>query len=63
LFTKTFGDKAGFHYYDDEDRGIFWSNDPSMTIREMVAKLNLMEEQDELQHDRGVYRKAGIAGY
>jgi predicted amidohydrolase len=63
LFTKTFGNKAGFHYYDDEDRGIFWSNDPSMTIREMVAKLNLMEEQDELEHDRGVYHKAGIAGY
>jgi beta-ureidopropionase len=60
LFARTFGNKAGFRYYDDEDRGIFWSNDPHMTVREMMEKLNLKEEQEELQHDLGVYRKAGI---
>jgi len=60
LFTRTFGNKAGFRYYDDEDRGIFWSNDPHMTVREMMEKLNLKEEQEELQHDLGVYRRAGI---
>jgi predicted amidohydrolase len=63
LFTTTFGDKAGFRYYDDEDRGIFWSNDPHMTVGQMVRQLNLREEQDDLQHDRGVYRKTGIPEY
>lgn len=60
LFAMTFGKKAGFCYYDDEDRGIFWSNDPQMTVREMMEKLNLKEEREELQHDLGVYRRAGI---
>lgn len=60
LFARTFGSKAGFRYYDDEDRGIFWSNDPHMTVREMMERLHLKEEQEELQHDLGVYRKAGI---
>jgi hypothetical protein len=35
LFTKTFGDKVGFRYYEDECRGIFWSNDPHRTIHQM----------------------------
>jgi predicted amidohydrolase len=63
LFTKTFGDRAGFRYYDDDDRGIFWSNDSKMTVRQMVDSLGLREEQDELQHDREVYHKAGVPGY
>lgn len=63
LFTKTFGDKAGFRYYEDDSRGIFWSNDPHMTVRQMVENLSLMEEQEELQRARGVYHKAGIPGY
>jgi predicted amidohydrolase len=63
LFAKTFGDKAGFRYYQDDDRGLFWSNDPHQTVRQMLEKLDLTEEQDELQHARGVYRKAGVPGY
>lgn len=63
LFTKTFGDKAGFRYYEDDDRGIFWSNDPKMTVRQMIEKLGLTEEQDELQHAREVYHRAGVPGY
>lgn len=63
LFAKTFGERAGFRYYDDDDRGIFWSNDPKMTVRQMIASLNLTEEQDELRHDRSVYHNAGVPGY
>jgi predicted amidohydrolase len=63
LFTKTFGDRAGFRYYEDDDRGIFWSNDPKMTVRQMIDSLGQTEEQEELQHDRGVYHKAGVPGY
>jgi predicted amidohydrolase len=63
LFTKTFGNKASFRYYDDEDRGMFWSNDPHMTVRQMVENLGLTEEQDELRHAREVYHTAGVPGY
>ena len=40
MFTKTFGDKVGFRYYEDESRGIFWSNDPHMTIHQMAESLH-----------------------
>jgi hypothetical protein len=29
-----YGDKVGFHYYEDEDCGIFWSNDPNLPVSE-----------------------------
>jgi predicted amidohydrolase len=58
-----YGDKVGYRYYEDEDRGIFWSNDPHMTIREMVRSLGLMERQEELERVESVYHKAGVPGY
>jgi beta-ureidopropionase len=63
LVSKTYGDKAGFHYYEDDDRGIFWSNDPKMSIRQMLRRLGLREEQEELQAARERYRQAGVPGY
>ena len=29
---KKYGDKVGFRYYEDEDCGIFWSNDPQFPL-------------------------------
>ena len=63
LFTRTYGDKAGFHYYEDNDCGIFWSNDPQTTIRQMVQKLGLREQQEELRAARERYHEAGVPGY
>lgn len=63
LISKTYGDRAGFHYYQDDDRGIFWSNDPHTTIRQMLRKLGLREEQEELQADRERYHQLGVPGY
>jgi len=63
LFTKTFGDKVGFRYYEDECRGIFWSNDPHMTIHQMAESLHQLEEQVQMQHDREIYRAAGVPDY
>ncbi len=63
LLAGTFGDKVGFRYYEDEDRGIFWSNDPHMTIRQMLRNVNLVEEREVLRHDRKRYHQAGIPGY
>ncbi|MGH9328762.1 MAG: carbon-nitrogen hydrolase family protein [Terriglobia bacterium] len=60
LVSRTFGDKAGFRYYDDEERGIFWSNDRGMTIHQMAEKLNQIEEQVDTQEDREFYLRAGV---
>ncbi len=63
LFTNTYGDKAGFHYYEDNDCGIFWSNDPQMTIGQMLQRLGLREQKDELRAARERYHEAGVPGY
>jgi len=57
---KKFGERVSFHYYEDEDRGIFWSNDPRMTIREMARSLGLEEQHEQFARVRQVYRKAGL---
>jgi hypothetical protein len=61
LFTKTFGDKATFRYYEDERRGIFRPNDPHITIHQMAESLHQFAEQ--MQHDREIYRGAGVPNY
>jgi predicted amidohydrolase len=62
-FRKAYGDKAGFHYYEDEDRGIFWSNDPKTTIGEMVRSIGVLELEDEMARVRQFYRGAGVRAY
>jgi predicted amidohydrolase len=60
---KIYGDKVGYRYYEDEDCGMFWSNDPHMTIRHMLLSLGLMEEQEEYQRVEEFYHKDGVPGY
>jgi predicted amidohydrolase len=60
---RIYGDKVGYRYYEDEDCGIFWSNDPHMTIRSMLRGLGLLEEQEEMQRVGEVYHQAGVPGY
>ena len=57
---KAYGDKVGFHYYEDEDRGIFWSNDHKITFGEMVRSLGLLELEDEMARVNEFYRKAKV---
>jgi hypothetical protein len=57
---EEFGDRVGFHYYEDEDRGIFWSNDPTMSIGEMVRSAGLEEQHEQFARVQKVYRKAGV---
>ncbi len=59
-FRKAYGDKVGFHYYEDEDRGIFWSNDPMTTVGQMVRSLDVVELEDELARVRRFYRAKGV---
>jgi predicted amidohydrolase len=59
---KKYGDKVGFRYYEDEDRGIFWSNDTHIPIGEMARSLGLSEAHEELQRIRRLYDKIGVPG-
>lgn len=59
VLKKTYGDKVGFHYYEDEDCGIFWSNDPKIPVGEMARSLGLLELEEEMKRVREFYRKAG----
>jgi len=58
-----YGDKVGFRYYEDEDCGIFWSNDPHLTVSEMAKSIGVPEAEDSLDRVRGIYHDAGVIGY
>jgi predicted amidohydrolase len=60
---SRYGSKVGFRYYEDEDCGIFWSNDPRTTIRQMVQATGLLEAEELLDQVRGAYHAAGVNGY
>jgi predicted amidohydrolase len=56
--SRKFGSKVGFHYYRPADMGIFWSNDPAMTIGQMIRSLGLSETDAELERIRLLQDKA-----
>ena len=58
-----YGEKIGFRYYEDEDCGIFWSNDSQTPVRHMVDSLGLREAPDQLAHVREIYRKQRVLDY
>lgn len=60
---ERYGARVGFHYYEDEDAGIFWSNDAKMPIGEMIRSLGLSEAEAERERIKGLFRKAGVPGY
>ena len=37
----------GYHYYEDEDQGTFWSNDAQTPIRKMMDSFGLLEGLNE----------------
>jgi len=57
-----YGDKVGFRYYEDEDRGIFWSNDPGVTIGQMIRSIGVSEEEEEFHRIDRLFHKAGVPG-
>ena len=60
--SKIYGEKVGYHYYEDEDLGIFWSNDPHLPIGRMIQSIGVTELEPELRRIRNLYRKAGVPG-
>jgi hypothetical protein len=61
--SAKYGDKVGYRYYQDEDRGIFWSNDRNITIGQMIRAMGLAEADLELERIKLLYRKSGVPGY
>lgn len=51
-FTRKYGDRAGFLYYEDEDAGMFWSNDANLPIRHMVSELEQLELAEHIERTR-----------
>lgn len=60
---SAYGEKVGFHYYEDEDWGIFWSNDPRITVGQMARSIGVLEYEEEMARVRRFYRKAGMRNY
>jgi predicted amidohydrolase len=59
---KLYGERVGFRYYEDEDLGIFWSNDPALPIGRMAQSIGVTELQPELLRIQRLYRRAGVPG-
>lgn len=57
IFTETYGDRAGFHYSEREDSGLFWSNDPDMPIAQMVRELDLETGSELLERSSRLRRE------
>jgi predicted amidohydrolase len=60
---KKYGDKVGFRYYEDEDCGLFWSNDPKVTIRQMIQSAGIVEMEDLMTRVRALFHKAGVPSH
>lgn len=60
---ERYGDAVGFNYYDDEDNGIFWSNDESTPVADMAAAIGVSDVATTLARVRDVYRERGVGGY
>ena len=63
IFDEKYGARAGYRYYEDEDCGIFWSNDPRMPVGHMARELGLFEADEEFARAREFYHRAGVPGY
>jgi hypothetical protein len=50
----------GFHYYEDDDLGVFWSDDPGIPVGEMVRSMGVLEIEEEMAQVRKFCRKAGM---
>lgn len=54
---EKWGEKVGFVYSDTEDMGLFWSNDESLSIGEMLEEMNLHFDLDRMVEENLKYLK------
>ncbi len=58
VLTRKYGDNVGYHYYLPEDKGIFWSNDPKMTIGQMISSVGLETSDENVERLRLIQDRA-----
>ena len=56
ILTERYGEGVGFRYYNDEDTGIFWSNNPEISIDQMMEETELLTN-DALREKTRVVRE------
>ena len=49
-----FGERVGYRYSESEDCGIFWSNDPDVSIRQMIRQADLKDVLQTMELNRGM---------
>jgi len=49
---RKFGDRVGFAYYFGEDCGIYWSNDPTTSIGQLMRPFGFPEPGDDYERER-----------
>lgn len=49
---RQFGDRVGFNYSAREDTGVFWSNDPNLSIDAMFRQLDILQLPEHLARSR-----------
>ncbi len=54
---RDFGDRLGFKYYFGEDCGIYWSNDPTTSIGQLMRKYGFPEPADDYELERRLQDK------
>jgi hypothetical protein len=59
--TERFGAKVGYSYSTREDTGVFWSNDPHLSIGAMIRELGLREMSETIARVESA-RKNGVKG-
>ncbi len=59
---EKYGDKVGFRYYEDEDCGLFWSNDPRVTIVEMARSINMADWSQEHARLEKLFERVRASG-
>ena len=55
--TERFGAKAGYTYSTREDTGVFWSNDPQVSIGAMIRELGLREMSETIERVEAARKK------
>ena len=50
--ARKLGDRVGYHYYGDQDHGIFWSNDPTTSIGKLMGGLGFPDVDEETDYNR-----------
>lgn len=50
--ADRFQDRVGYRYSEREDTGVFWSNDPTRSIGEMIRELGFKEMPEAVEHVR-----------